>query len=121
MISYPALFSNDGGKRMTLRSGRSLAVLALTAVLMVMQSRLTGVTVNHQLRICWPALRATVWASAAYAGIMFLPSSDLVRTLAASGGFLVSYGLVLFLIHRPTLESYLRQAKSLLWRGPVTE
>src|SRR6476660_7402973 len=35
MISYPALFSNDGGKTMTLRSGRSLAVLILTAVLMV--------------------------------------------------------------------------------------
>src|SRR5678815_1366954 len=35
MISYAALFSNDGGKTMTLRSGRSLAVLTLTALLMV--------------------------------------------------------------------------------------
>lgn len=94
---------------------------ALTPVLMVMQSRLTGVTLNRQLRICWPALHATVWASAAYAGIMFLPLSELVRGLLASGGFLVSYCLVLFLVHRPTLVSYLRQAKSLLWRGPVAE
>jgi hypothetical protein len=47
-------------------SGYALAGLLLTPLPMVIQRRLTGVTLKQQLLAMWPAIHASAWAAGAY-------------------------------------------------------
>lgn len=88
--------------------------MLLVPVLLLIQTRLTGLRVREQLAVIWPAIHSSLWGSAGCMGVglLHLPS------IAAAGlgllAFLVIWGIVLVLCHRSHLAQFLRQMNGIL-------
>ena len=72
---------------MGVASGYALAGLLLTPLPMVIQRRLTGVTLRQQLAAMWPAIHASAWAAASYL---------LLRALHLPTGFQLLAGVIVY-------------------------
>jgi O-antigen/teichoic acid export membrane protein len=80
--------------------GYTTAGFLLTPVLLLIQRRLTGVSLREQLRAMWPPIHASMWAAAAYLAVS---ATDLppLGTLLLGGACFVAVGaLVLAVAHR---------------------
>lgn len=97
--------------------GYAVAGFALTPVLMVLQSRLCGLTIPEQLRILWPPIHASAWASAACLLLGQALSGTVLELALGLALFLLVAALVLFLFHRTTLHSFLGQLRRLARRS----
>ena len=88
----------------------------LVPVLLIVQSRLSGLRIRDQLRVIWPAVHAAIWASTAYLGVAVLEFPSLPTAALGLLAFTGIYLLVLFLVHRRHLIAFLKDARSLFAR-----
>lgn len=97
--------------------GYAAAGFALTPVLLLIQKRLTGVTVRSQFGSIFPGAHASAWGAAGY-GLWSLAELEPVWHLL--GGLVIFAALalsVLWLVHRPALQECLRLMGSLSGRS----
>lgn len=94
--------------------GLVAAGFALTPILLVIQSRLSGIKIRKQLGACWPPVHAAVWASIAHFAVTFLPVPPLVQAIAGLVAFGAAAILVLVIFHRRSTAIFVRQGKALL-------
>lgn len=97
-------------------AGYAIAGVALTPLMMVIQRRLTGVTLGRQLGAIWPALHATAWAAAAYLLISLTDLNAGAVLVLGTIAFAAIFAGVMWVFHRPTA---LRSLRRLLSVGPV--
>lgn len=90
--------------------------LMLVPVLLVIQSRLTGLAIRHQLGVIWPALHGALWGSAAYLSLSLAPWPPIATAAAGLAAFLLADAAILFLLHRKQLRLFLERARTLFSR-----
>lgn len=96
--------------------GYAIAGVALTPLLMLIQRRLTGVTLGRQLGAIWPALHATAWGAASYLLISLTNLNAGIVLVLGTAAFATLFTGVLWVFHRPTA---VRSLGRLLSVGPV--
>lgn len=94
------------------------AGLLLVPVLLLIQSRLTGLRMRAQLAVMWPPVHASLWGAAAYLGIAMLALPAAATASLGLLAFMLACGAVLFLVHRSHLRVFLGQARALFGSRP---
>jgi len=94
--------------------GLTAAGFALMPVLLVIQRRLTGVSVRSQLGRLLPPVHAAAWGALAYLGVKLLSDSALVIMLAGAFGYALLVMSVLWLAHRRALVRVLQTAREVI-------
>jgi O-antigen/teichoic acid export membrane protein len=97
--------------------GVTAAGFALMPVLLVIQRRLTGVTVRDQVARLLPPVHAAAWGALAYLGLRQLSDSALVIMVVGVFGYAAVVMLVLWLAHRRALVRVLQTAREILTPG----
>ncbi|WP_333483333.1 lipopolysaccharide biosynthesis protein [Arthrobacter sp. CAN_A1] len=90
--------------------GYTCAGFLLVPVLLVIQSRLCGATVGQQLRIIWPPVHASLWASAGYLVLARFGLHPLLELLVGLLVFVVLALLVMIIFHRTNLRLFVSRA-----------
>ncbi len=90
-------------------AGYAIAGLLLTPLPMVIQRRLTGVTLRQQVRAMWPAIHASSWAAAGYLllGVANLPT--VVHFVAGAVIYAVILVAILAAFHRESAARTFRR------------
>jgi PST family polysaccharide transporter len=96
------------------------AGMLLVPVLLVIQSRLTGLRIREQLSAIWPPLHASLWAGAGCLGINLLALPSLAIAALGLVVFVAVLGTVLVLCHKRQLTKFLGHLGSLVRRNPQT-
>jgi PST family polysaccharide transporter len=94
--------------------GLTVAGFALMPVLLIIQRRLTGVSVRSQLGRVLPPAHAAGWGALAYLAVRLLSDSPLVIILAGGFGYALVVMLVLWLAHRRALVRVLQTGREIL-------
>lgn len=93
--------------------GLTAAGFVLTPVLLLIQRRLTGVSIGQQVgRLVAPA-HAAVWGALAYLGIRLLADGLLLTLLVGSFSYALAVMIILWLAHRPALVRAVQAARDI--------
>lgn len=94
--------------------GVTAAGFALMPVLLVIQRRLSGVSVRSQLGRLLPPVHAAAWGALGYLGLRLLSDSNLVILVAGAFGYALVVMIVLWLAHRGALVRVLKTAREVI-------
>lgn len=94
------------------------AGMLLVPVLLLIQSRLTGLRVRKQLAVILPAVHASFWGAAGCLGVGLAGFSSLVGAVLGLLVFIASYAAILFICHRRQFFHFLQQAGGILGAQP---
>jgi O-antigen/teichoic acid export membrane protein len=92
-------------------AGYTIAGFVLAPVLLMIQRRLTGVRIAHQLGVMLPAVHASLWGAAAYLAIGLLGLPDLFHLVLGGLVFVGCCVGVFLLFHRRTARRFVQRAR----------
>lgn len=97
-------------------TGYTLAGIALTPLIGLVQRHVTGLSLAQQLRPMAGPFHASLWAVAAYAAIRLLPLVPLAHLVIGAIAGLIAYLLVMRFMHRSAWQGIVSDANALIGR-----
>lgn len=94
--------------------GYALAGLLVTPMLLIIQRRLTGVSITGQLKALIPSGHPSLWAAVAYFGISTTPLPKLMALLLGIVVFVAIFFAVLMTLHRVAAQRVFRRIRLML-------